>query len=364
MAVSVQLPGYNHSAPAVGLAQVLGAGMNAYKDYQQGKVASDQADASARNEQLQKELQNPDSLASQDARTKLAATAQIHLAFGKKAGLSDQDLSPLGELVNYAKNGVTTEGPMPAGVEGPGLPQTRKMSGLEAVQLTDSPLLRGIENFVKGDQSAKAMAQAAQVRAAPQYARLDETTNQNASQAGAAFEHDKIISLAKTNLNSLIRSISILDNPDKPVTAKDLNLAYTDYINAVAAGGAATEGKIVRELPDTWATEWNTLKQKAGENDDLRQSPGGASLINMLRQNIGTVRNDLGSAVAEQARNVHQNYQSNTNPKVRQTVDAKLAEYQKYAPKASAPVGGGGGQGTQPPPNDVAAELRKRGLIK
>ena len=47
---------------------------------------------------------------------------------------------------------------------------------------------------------------------------------------GHDFEADPIIKLSKTNTNALVRSENILNNPNLPVTAKDLNLTYNDYI--------------------------------------------------------------------------------------------------------------------------------------
>lgn len=177
---------------------------------------------------------------------------------------------------------------------------------------------------IKGSNDARAAA-------------LDERKNVNAANAGKEFEHDPIIKVSKTNLNSLTRSQSILDNPNKPVTAKDLNLAYTDYINAVAAGGAATEGKINRELPETWATEFNNFKAKGGEFDDLRKSTTGAKLINMLKENISTVRSDIQQAAADQALSIHGIYSANTNQKVQDTIKNKL---KAYAPEHYARVYG------------------------
>lgn len=219
-----------------------------------------------------------------------------------------------------------------------GQPAQPAIPGLSAAALNKNPELGPLGAFVKGKQSADAMAAAATARAAPQNARLEETKNQNASKSGDSFENDPIIKLSKTNLNSLTRSQSILDNPNKPVLTKDLNLAYNDYINAVAAGGAATEGKIQRELPESFDTNWNDLKAKAGKFDDLRQDPTGAQLISMLKENISTVRGDLSKAVEEQAARRFDDYTANTNPKVQDTVKKKL---KTYAPNVYAQKFGG-----------------------
>lgn len=219
--------------------------------------------------------------------------------------------------------------------------QDPSVSGWQAKQMADaSPLISSLKDFGDKQIQANAMAAAAKMRSEPQYARLDEQKNQNSIEAGNAFEHDPIIKLSKTNLNSLTKSQSILSNPSKPVTTKDLNLAYNDYINSVAAGGTATEGKISRELPETWATEFNTLKGKAGQFDDLRQSPTGQALISQLNQNISTVRHDMASAISDQAGNLYDNYGSSTNQKVQDIAKQKLKTYapDKYAQKFGGPV--------------------------
>lgn len=156
---------------------------------------------------------------------------------------------------------------------------------------------------------------------------LEETKSQHASEAGNKINRDPIIMAASKNIGSLKRSLSILDNPNKPVTTKDINLAYTDYINAVAAGGAATEGKIIRELPETWALDWNALKQKAGVNDDLRNDAQARQLISMLRENINTVHHDLRDAAGAQAKSLGANYSQTSNQKQRAIVDAKVKEF-------------------------------------
>lgn len=185
---------------------------------------------------------------------------------------------------------------------------------------------------------------------------LEETKNKNAGAVGQEFEKDPIIKMSKTNLNALTRSMNILENPNKPVTAKDFNLAQTDYINAVAAGGAATEGKIHRELPETLVTKWNELKQKIGENDDLRKSPAGKELIDLLRQSIRMVRDDISSAISEQALNLHDSNKFSTNDKVKQTIKDKL---KTYNPKAYQQIYGGesGSSGLLKPQQEAVSEI-------
>lgn len=196
---------------------------------------------------------------------------------------------------------------------------------------------------------------------------LDEKKNQNSVQTGKDFEHDPIIKLAKTNLNGLTKAEGILNNPNKPLIPQDLTLAYNDYINSVTAGGAATEGKIHRELPVTWATDWETAKQKVGKNDDIRKNTAIAPLIMDLKNNITQVRGDMQNAVSDQAKNIFDNYETNTNQKVQEERRVKLGTYspqhykeyygQEYAPKTQAPglSAAGGGRLDIPKPQASTA---------
>ena len=214
-----------------------------------------------------------------------------------------------------------------------------------AADLEKNPELSPILGLIKGQQQATAMGNMAALRAAPMMERVTEQKNQNSIEAGSKFDTDPIIQLSTTNQNALKRSMSILTNPDKPVTTKDMNLAYNDYINAVAAGGTATEGKIQRELPETFASQFNSLKGKFGEFDDMRQNPTGAQLIDMLSKNIGTVNGDIQQAVSNRAANLYSNYAASSNPKVQQIAAAKLKQ---YAPQTAQQIFGGGSDNSSP----------------
>lgn len=361
MAVSVQLPGYNHAAPAVGLAQVLGEGVNAYKNYQQGKVASDQADASARNERLQKDLQDPNSQASEDARSKLAATAQVHMSLGKKAGLNDKDLSPLGELVNYAKNGVTTEAPMPAGVEGPGLPQTRKMSGLEAIHLTDSALLKSIDGYIKGDQAAKAMS-------GKLSGLVDTKNNQLADQIAEHFtKNPSIQKWQKQKDQAQIDLHTLQSGAEITSTVKaEIEKGIANFLSGGGSAGlGATEKMEFNNLYTVLAkgrSFWTSTQQKADPpgyrqylTDTLERLDKGADL-NMWA---------AAQRISSQKQGIYKG-----NPQADQSLRQSLETYRPAwmgQQSAHSPPGQSPPAAETPPkfnPVDVAAELRKRGAIK
>lgn len=171
---------------------------------------------------------------------------------------------------------------------------------------------------------------------------FEESQNKSAAGAGKDFEHDPIIKLSKITKNSLDRAESVLNKEGAPVTAKDFNLAMNDYINSVDSAGKATEGKIHREMPEAMVLSWNEVKQRLGENDDLRQDPKGKQLIDFLKNNIGIVRKDISNATAEQALNIHDSNKYSTNEKVKQTIKDKL---KTYNPQAYAEIYGGGQKG-------------------
>lgn len=208
-------------------------------------------------------------------------------------------------------------------------------------QIENSPFLKAEFGLGEARLKGDGMISSANIRNAPQEARNEEIRNQNSIEVGNKYEADPILKLSKTSLNSLQRSQSILDNDKKPVTAKDLNLAYNDYINSVTAGGAATEGKISRELPDTWAQQFNEWQQKYGVTADMRDSPEGRNLISMLKENIKTVRGDIGSAISDQAVSIHNNYLNSTN---QQVLEANKRKLQQYAPDKFMELYGGKGK--------------------
>lgn len=290
------------------------------------KIAADQ----------QQQAIDPESPVSQLARQQNQSAMQLLV---NKGFMSHNDFDNATKSISGtpAIPGMPIQGPLPESGESLGMSaETPATPGMSKAQL-DASLNEGgpMVALAKAQMAADAAGAKARVFSD----RLEETKNQNAAHAGKEFESDPIIKSAKISLNSLDRSQSILNNTSKPVTSKDLNLAYTDYINAVAAGGAASEGKIHRELPESFEAEWNNLKGKFGEYDDLRKTPAGAGLIDMLGKNISQVRYDLGNSVADQAQRIQQNFSQNTNQRLQKTVSGKVSDYQKFrtpAPDASS----------------------------
>lgn len=197
-----------------------------------------------------------------------------------------------------------------------------------AYELNNDSALKDYMEFVKGEQSAKGMA----ARAAPQMEKLAEQKNQNSIDAGAAFDKDPVIQPLQVSMNNLNKAKSILAKKG-PLTAQDFNLVVNDYVNANSAGGTSTEGKINRELPDTFAQSWNELKGRAGQFDDLRQDPTGKQLADIVSNNIDMLHGDMKNYVSDRAGSLYQNYGATTNPQVKTIAQNKLKQYapDKYA---------------------------------
>lgn len=332
MPVQVQLPGFNHAAPAVGLAQVIGAGFGAYKDYNQAQQAQAQAAQEAEqtkglgiaNEQSQMNLNQQKLTMQQMATPGTPATENA-----RSGALVD-----LSSLTNTKFFGDPADANSPlnkaiASVSDP------KQTGIGIAQIMDHmksmtlPLTQGQQHIDANQPLAKVKADGVQV----QRDKLNETKNQNSNAVGQAYDDDKIISKSKMSQNALKKALSILNNPNKPVTAGDLTLSYNDFIDAVANGGAGTEGKISREMPDTWVQKWNETKQKAGKNDDLRNTAAGAELISLLKENVYTVQADMTKQIADQAVSLHAGFSKNTN---QQVIDTSKVKLKQYAPDAYA----------------------------
>lgn len=164
-----------------------------------------------------------------------------------------------------------------------------------------------------------------QLRASAMAGRIDEQKNNNASHAGNEFEH--MLKPYKNVTNSLDRSESTLTNSSIPLTRATMNAAKQDYVNAIAQGGAATEGKVSREMDQTFQETWNGMLSKMGDNDDLRKSE--PQMVSQLLSQVRAMKGEWQKAQSQQASDIADDYQSNTNPRVQDTIKTKL---QRYAP--------------------------------
>lgn len=159
---------------------------------------------------------------------------------------------------------------------------------------------------------------------------LDERKNVNATRAGQAFEQDHIIQQLKKTNNSLDRAESLL-NGTEPVTAKTFNVIQQDFINAMAPGGAATEGKVNREMVETLQEKLNELHLKFGDVKDLRAEQ--PQIVSNLKNLISQVKGDYSAATGKQALDIHDSFANSSNPGVQKTIQDKL---KRYAPEAYA----------------------------
>lgn len=155
---------------------------------------------------------------------------------------------------------------------------------------------------------------------------LGERIDNDATKAGQAFEKDPIISQGKKTSESLNRALNLMDG-DEPLTAKSFNIVQQDLINALAPGGAATEGKVNREMVETVAAKLNELKLKFGNVSDLRKEQ--PEVFNNLRNIMHQIHEDYADAMERQAKDIHESYSVSDNPKVKAVIDKKLQRYSK-----------------------------------
>lgn len=152
---------------------------------------------------------------------------------------------------------------------------------------------------------------------------------------GSAFDKDKILTQVAGTTNSLDRATSMLQG-NTPITAKNFALLQQDMINAMAPGGAATEGKVQREMVENIQSKINELNLKFGDVQDLRKDPGAKPTLDQLQGLINQVRVDYGKAAVQRASELEQNSMGNPIPEVQQAATAKADMLRKkYAPPVS-----------------------------
>jgi hypothetical protein len=274
----------------------------------------------------QAKLDDPNSLESRAAQE---ATAGTLGSLQRSGALDSESGSKLSSLVR----GLDLQGPVQPG----GSPL--KTPGLSASYLKDFNETNPQVKIAIEKEKAKAAASALAVRTAGQNDRLDERRNQNAAQAGKEFETDPILTQTKKTINNITRAQQLLDG-NTPITAKSFNILQQDFINATA-GGSATEGKVNREMIANAQTYLNDLAAKIGSVKDVRKEM--PDVVQNLRELFHNVREDFYDAQEAQAKNIADNYSSNTNPKVRDTVALKLKNYSRSAQAAREQAGKGDG---------------------
>jgi hypothetical protein len=169
--------------------------------------------------------------------------------------------------------------------------------------------------------------------------RIGMRQSTDASHAGQAFEHDPVIKGLRVQQNALGRAKGLLDG-SAAINAKTLNAIQQDFINALAAGGAATEGKVNREMIQTLQMSLNDLKSKLGNQEDIRKSD--PKTVEYLRGLINQVGAEYNRALSEQANRVYSQYSDSTNPLTQKTIERKRQEYSAPTQTETAPPGQGG----------------------
>lgn len=190
--------------------------------------------------------------------------------------------------------------------------------------------------------------------------RLEETKNQNAIHAGQTFENDSIMKQMKNTRLNLGRARTIMDGKT-PVTAQTFAMLQQDLISAVSPGGAATEGKINREMVDTLQNKLNELQMKFGNVKDLRKEQ--PQVFAQLKGMMDQIDQEYGHGMAARAQDIGGSFKYSSNKKVQQTVADKTQGYADQGQGLLEPKGlvGGqgliGGQSANPHPQDSEAVM-------
>jgi hypothetical protein len=267
------------------------------------------------------------------------------------------DLSPFYATAN-ALTGMTSKNAPQLGAPTP--PTDIRKNAQDLLAASDK--LQGNRQSLLKDATAAAQAQKSNAmmaqqlgleRLAMQQNRFGEMQNQNATKAGQAFEHDPMIIQFKKTGENLNRAESLL-NGTTPITATSFNDIQNDFINALSPGGAATEGKINRELVETAYGAINKIKQHFGNVSDLRKEQ--PEIVENLRALMARVHQDYNEGMARQAMDIHDSFANSTNPMVQKTIKDKLGRYSpeahlmRYGTEYKSPYGAKPAATTSAPP--------------
>lgn len=165
--------------------------------------------------------------------------------------------------------------------------------------------------------------------------RLGNTLDTSASKAGQSIEEDPIIKDLTNSRQSLTRGKSLL-NGNQPLTYNNLNAVQQDVINAMTKGSQSSEGKVNREMQESWIGKWNNIMAKSGKygpgNDIRKQDPG---LYKQIQGLLAEVDSSIGQNLAGRTKNLASSYSETSNEKTKNVIKKKL---EQYAPE-QAPEG-------------------------
>lgn len=209
------------------------------------------------------------------------------------------------------------------------IPET--MSGAQLQTSGNEGLLKSMASSYGGLMGKQAMAQAIGQRTNVAQQGLDlrkQGLDLRQQEQGLRVNRQQtqdpvMVQLTKTS-NSLNRGVDLL-NGKQPVTATTLRMAQQDLINSVA-GGAATEGKVNREMIDDFNTTLNGLAQKFGAQKDLRESD--PKTVEYIKQLMNQIKMDFDDAKSNRSKELGAGLGSIKNPYVQDVLKSNQAQYQ------------------------------------
>ncbi len=198
--------------------------------------------------------------------------------------------------------------------------------------------------------------------------RFGETQSQNAAKAGKDIEEDPVNRGAAEARQSLSRGKSLLTGKN-PLTYNNLNAVQQDVISGMTKGGQSSEGKVNREMQQSWIGRWNDLKAKAGQygedNDIRKQDPG---LYKQISDLLNEVDGSIAHNMAERTKSLATSYGQTSNKKQKAVVEQKVKQYSASDDNAQGLVPNGlvrpglvgGGQSAPPPAIDPSKMTREQ----
>ncbi len=156
--------------------------------------------------------------------------------------------------------------------------------------------------------------------------RFEEVQSQNAAGAGNKITDDKIITDLTASRNSLASGRRLLDGKS-PLTYNNLNAVQQDVINGMTRGAQSSEGKVSREMQESWIGRWNNLKAKAGEygedNDIRTQDPG---LYKQIKGLLDEVDNSSAKNISARTKALASSYGQTSNKRQKAIVEKKVQD--------------------------------------
>lgn len=205
--------------------------------------------------------------------------------------------------------------------------------------------------------------------------RFEETQGQNAIAAGKNLNEDPVLRDMQDAHYSLSRGRSLLQG-NAPLTMNNMNAVGMDIINGMTKGGQSSEGKVNRELQNSWKGHYTDIMNRAGNygpDTDIRKVDPG--LYKEYSDLLEEVDGAIGKNSNDRLSKLKAGYGASKNPKMKSTIDAVGAQYAQPPESAPAPglvkpglvkQGAGLVGGGQPPAIDAttAAKIKRLEELK